>query len=160
MRLDRARSGDQVVTLRPTSPPGWFFTAVVAMVALRVLAPGPRWLAPPWTVLGLLPIAAGATLHGWALNVFARSGTTPEPEGRPSTLVRTGPYALSRNPMYLAGTPILVGVGMLMGAAAPMLVLPLYWLGASRWVAREETRLSERFGAEWSSYAGAVRRWL
>ena len=134
--------------LRPTTPPGWFFSGLVAMLALHVLVPGPRWLAAPWTLLGVLPVAGGVALHAWALSSFARSSTTPAPEGRPSTLVRSGPYALSRNPMYLAGTPILLGAGTLLGTTTPFLVLPFYWLGATRWVAREEARLRERFGEE------------
>ena len=144
----------------PTSPPGWFFTALVAMVALHVVAPGLQWLELPWTLLGLLPIALGIALHAWALSVFAKAGTTPDPEGRPRALVRAGPYARTRNPMYLAGVPILAGALLLLGTATPALVLPLYALGAVRWVAREEGRLSERFGAEWGGYRGAVRRWL
>ena len=148
------------MALRPSTPPAWFFTALIAMVALDVLAPGPRWLEQPWTLLGLIPMGAGVALHAWALAAFARAATTPDPEGRPSALVRSGPYALSRNPMYLAGTPILLGAAVLLGAATPALVLPLYWLGASRWVAREEARLRERFGAEWSDYTVTVRRWI
>ena len=130
------------------------------MEALHVVAPGPRWLSPPWTLLGLVPVGLGAALHGWALSVFARSGTTPDPEGRPTVLVRAGPYARSRNPMYLAGAPILLGAALLLGTTTPALVLPLYALGATRWVAREEARLRERFGGEWETYSGAVRRWI
>jgi protein-S-isoprenylcysteine O-methyltransferase Ste14 len=130
------------------------------MQALHLAAPGPRWLAPPWTVLGLVPIALGAALHAWALRVFARSGTTPDPEGSPAVLVRGGPYGRTRNPMYLAGGPILVGVALLLGTTSPALVLPLYGLAAGRWVAREEARLARRFGADWDAYCSAVRRWI
>jgi protein-S-isoprenylcysteine O-methyltransferase Ste14 len=144
----------------PTSPPGWFIAGVLAMLALHVAAPGPRWLAPPWTLLGMPLLAAGIAIHAWALRVFRRSGTTSDPEGRPSVLVRSGPYARSRNPMYLAGLPILAGVAVLFGTTTPVFMLPLYALGATRWVAREEGRMRERFGAEWEGYRGAVRRWI
>jgi protein-S-isoprenylcysteine O-methyltransferase Ste14 len=130
------------------------------MQALHLTAPGPRWLALPWTLLGLVPVALGVALHTWALRVFARSGTTPDPDGRPAVLVRGGPYGRTRNPMYLAGGPILLGVALLLGTTTPALVLPLYALAAGRWVAREEARLSERFGADWDAYCSAVRRWI
>jgi protein-S-isoprenylcysteine O-methyltransferase Ste14 len=155
-----AAAGRAAPTLLPTTPPAWFFTTLIAMVALAVAVPGPRWLAAPWTLLGLIPIAAGVALHAWAIAAFARAATTPDPEGRPSALVRSGPYALSRNPRYLAGTPILLGVAALLGATTPVLALPLYWLAASRWVAREEARLGKRVGAEWAAYTAAVRRWI
>jgi protein-S-isoprenylcysteine O-methyltransferase Ste14 len=144
----------------PTSPPGWFFVAFAAMAALHVAAPGPRWVAFPATLLGVPLIAAGVALHWWALAVFARALTTPDPEGRPRLLVRSGPYARTRNPMYLAGVPILAGVGLVLGTTTPALVLPLYALGAARWVAAEEARLTERFGLEWEAYRTTVPRWL
>ena len=144
----------------PTTPPGWFLAGVAAMQLLHVLAPGPPWLAPPWTWLGLLPLALGIAAHSWALAVFARAGTTADPDGRPAVLVRAGPYARSRNPMYVAGAPILIGIAMLLGTSSPLLALPAYAVGAHRWVTREEAGLTERFGAEWRTYRAAVRRWI
>ena len=149
-----------MAALLPTTPPGWFLATLAAMVAAHVAVPGPRWIAFPATLLGLPLIAAGAALHAWALAVFARARTTPDPEGRPSALVRAGPYARTRNPMYLAGAPILAGFATWMGTATPALALPLYALAASRWVAAEEARLTERFGLEWDAYRARVRRWL
>jgi protein-S-isoprenylcysteine O-methyltransferase Ste14 len=142
------------------SPPGWFLAALAAMLALRVAAPGPVWLDPPGTLLGLLPIAAGAALHASAWRAFRSAGTTPEPVGRPAHLVRRGPYARTRNPMYLAGVPILLGVAVLLGSAAPLVIVPAYALGASRWIAREEVLMARRFGAQWEEYRAAVPRWL
>lgn len=125
-----------------------------------MIVPGPRWLSPPWTLLGALPIGAGAALHGWATRAFRRAGATAEPEGRPTALVRAGPYRWSRNPMYLAGVPLLAGVALLLGSISPVFILLLYCAVASRWVEREEGALRERFGGEWESYRGSVRRWI
>jgi protein-S-isoprenylcysteine O-methyltransferase Ste14 len=142
------------------SPPAWFVTALAAMLGLHVLAPGARWLDAPWTLLGVLPIAAGALLHAAALRAFRSAGTTPEPKGRPAHLVRRGPYARTRNPMYLAGLPILLGVELLLGTTTPALIVPAYWLGARRWIALEEALLARRFGDSWDEYSAAVPRWL
>ena len=142
------------------SPPAWFLAALLAMQALHVTLPGPRWLEPPWTLLGLVPVAAGALLHAAALRAFLGAGTTPDPEGRPTHLVRRGPYARTRNPMYLAGLPILLGFAVMLGTLVPALVLPAYCVGAALWVAREETVLARRFGAAWEDYRAAVPRWL
>ena len=141
-------------------PPAALFAALVAMMALHLLLPGPRWLVQPWTLLGLVPLAGGMALHAWASRAFIAAGTTIEPDGRPSSLVRAGPYARTRNPMYLAGFPILLGVALLLGTAAPFAILIMYAAAAARWVQREEARLRERFGSEWDDYSGAVRRWL
>ena len=146
--------------MRSPSPPAWFLAALVAMQGLEALAPGPQLVGKPWRLLGLLPIGAGIALHAWASRTFVRAGTTIEPEGRPAALVREGPYALTRNPMYLAGVPILLGWAVLLGVATPFPILLGYPLLASRWIAREEATLERRFGAEWAGYADAVRRWV
>ena len=142
------------------SPPGWFFTLLVGMEALHVALPGSRWLDLPWTLLGVAPLGAGILLHAWSTRVFRAAGTTMDPAGRPERLVRSGPYARTRNPMYLAGLPILTGVALLLGTTTPALALVAYAVGARRWVAREETGLSGRFGADWEAYRATVPRWL
>lgn len=130
------------------------------MEALYVVAPGPHWLARPWTLLGLIPVGVGMALHAWASRTFIRAGTTIDPEGSAAVLVRGGPYARTRNPMYLAGVPILLGAATLLGTSSPLAIVLGYAVGAHRWVAREESTLRERFGGEWDSYIGSVRRWL
>jgi protein-S-isoprenylcysteine O-methyltransferase Ste14 len=142
------------------SPPGWFLAGLVAMEALGFLARGSTWIERPWTLLGLVPIAAGVAVHARASATFRGAGTTIEPEGKPTRLVRSGPYARTRNPMYLAGVPILAGAAILLGAATPWIVVGLYLAIAPRWVAREEGALRARFGTDWDAYRGAVRRWL
>ena len=111
------------------------------MQGLHVIAPGARWLAPPWTLMGVVPVGVGVALHGWATRAFRRAGTTVDPESRPSALVRFGPYGWTRNPMYLAGVPILCGVVLLLGSIVPVSVLFLYCLVAGRWVEQEEGAL-------------------
>lgn len=146
--------------MRTLSPPAWFLAALVAMQGLKVLLPGPQWIGKPWRLSGLVLIGAGMALHAWASRTFVRAGTTIEPEGRPTALVREGPYGLTRNPMYLAGIPILAGWAVLLGVATPLFVLLLYPFLASRWIAREEARMEMRFGVEWRGYADSVRRWI
>ena len=110
--------------------------------------------------MGVVPVGVGVALHGWATRAFRRAGTTVDPESRPSALVRFGPYGWTRNAMYLAGVPILCGVVLLLGSIVPVSVLFLYCLVAGRWVEQEEGALRERFGGEWDSYRGTVRRWI
>ena len=142
------------------SPSAWFFSGLVAMQVLNVLLPGPRWVEQPWVLLGALPIAAGMLLHARALRALRLAGTTPDPEGRSARLVRDGPYARVRNPMYLAGVPILVGCAAMLGTVTPALVLAAYVAVSGRWVASEERALAEQFGEEWERYRETVPRWL
>jgi protein-S-isoprenylcysteine O-methyltransferase Ste14 len=71
---------------------------------------------------------------------------------RPDQLVDSGPYAFSRNPMYLAWTLGYVGVALVAGTAWPLLLLPAV-LGVTHVVVKSEERSLERqFGAAYQSY--------
>ena len=111
--------------------------------------------------MGLVPIGAGLLLAGWALGLFRHRGTTLEPFGRPAVLVTTGPYGISRNPMYLGMLLILVGCALLAGGA-PALVAPVGFvvtMNASQ-IPQEEAALQAAFGPAYRTYRRRVRRWL
>lgn len=142
-------------------PPAWFFTAIVAMVGLRIFAPGPEVASSAASLLGLLPIGLGVALNYAAVLAFRRRATTTDPDGAPAALVTDGPYRFTRNPMYLGGVLILLGFGLLLGAALPFGVPPLYaLLAATRFMPPEERRLALAFGDDYAAYRGRVRRWL
>lgn len=141
-------------------PPVW----TLAMVALA-------WLCGrllPWPILGAAgPVlgfalaVAGIALMGAAVAQMARARTTVIPRRAPSALVTRGVFAFSRNPIYLGDA--LVVAGACLGFAAPY-ALPLVWVFAKiiehRFIAGEEARLIEGFGAEYGLWAGRVRRWI
>lgn len=112
-------------------------------------------------VLGGLAIAAGLTLELGTAWTIRRAKTTIMPHRAASHLVTWGPFRISRNPIYLGNTFLLVGLG---------LVFDNLWLVGLAFVAaaatqklaieREERHLARKFGAEWEAYAGRVRRWV
>ena len=112
---------------------------------------GPRWTRP----IGL-PLAAG----GFLLNALAVRSRGPDALDRPTELVRNGPYAWSRNPMYVGWS--MVHLGTALAARSPGLLVT--WLVASvlvhRDIRREERQLSERFGTRYTRYAASVPRYL
>ena len=146
---------------RKLVPPVWFLGALLSMVALNLVAPGPRWIGWPWRYAGLAPFALGLFLVAWPAGLFRRAGTTIKP-GKPSTfLVTGGPYRVSRNPIYLGLVLALVGVWILMGTLTPIFVVPLFALAIDRlFITMEERMLRERFGEEYEAYTKHVRRWL
>ena len=79
---------------------------------------------------------------------------------RPNQLIDNGPYALSRNPMYVAWTVGYVGVAMVAGTAWPLLLLPVVVVATQVVVVREERSLERRFGAVYRNYRSSVRRYL
>ena len=78
----------------------------------------------------------------------------------PDRLLQTGPYAYTRNPMYLGHLLFLLGLALSFRSPLGWLL----WLANLPWFHRrvldDERRLQEKFGAEFASYCGRVRRWI
>jgi len=89
------------------------------------------------------------------------AGTNISPLKPSISLVTSGPYRFSRNPLYVALTLIYAGLTMLLNSwwgfllLAP--VLSVLHIGVVR---REEAYLERKFGDEYPAYKGSVRRYI
>ena len=117
-------------------------SAVMKVVALLLLAIG--FLIRVW-----------ATVHFYAHKMRVIS-LTPQ-----NTLITSGPYRFSRNPLYLGGNVfIFFGAALLFGSPTALVATALHLPLMDRFVRREERQLERDFGAEWLSYRKRVRRWI
>jgi protein-S-isoprenylcysteine O-methyltransferase Ste14 len=139
------------------TPPVWLLACIVlAWAQSRWL---PLWPAPaPW--LGAAVIAAGVALFLWASVQFRRHRTSIVPRERPAALLTSGPYAFSRNPIYLADAMILTGLVLRWDAGALPLVAAFVVLISQRFIRSEEALCRAAFGAGWTAWAARTRRWL
>lgn len=143
------------------SPPLIFAGAVVAAVILAMLLPEPTVVPGEWRLLGLLPVALGSGLHWWAWRTFRLRKTTVRADRSPRRLVTDGPYARTRNPMYLGGIVILLGLAVLLGSSASFLAPLGYGLVAHLlFLPAEEQVMRERFGDEYPEYRASVPTWI
>ena len=112
-------------------------------------------------IAGMALFAAGALLAGWAWSIFNSKGTTKDPREASIALVTTGPYRVTRNPMYVGLTLAYIGLAAIGGQILPLATLILV-LAYVNWVVIpvEENRLREVFGPAYDSYRIMVRRWL
>jgi protein-S-isoprenylcysteine O-methyltransferase Ste14 len=112
-------------------------------------------------LVGWAEIAIALMLMAWAMGTFRRLQTPIIPIRRARTLVDEGPFALSRNPMYLGFTVLYLGISFVANAIWPLVFLPeaiaLTYLFAIR---LEEAYLTREFGEAYTSYRARVRRWL
>jgi protein-S-isoprenylcysteine O-methyltransferase Ste14 len=142
-------------------PPTYFYIAVVLIIVLHVLVPGPQVFSSPWRYLGIIPLILGSAFSVLADQAFKRFGTTVKPFEESTTLVTDGVFRLSRNPMYLGFGLLLAGIAMLLGSLTPWIVVVIFpFLMEMRFVRAEETMLEARFGDSWLEYKHRVRRWL
>ncbi len=141
------------------SPPVWLgvFIALAVLQSIHLpLLPLGRF----GEMLGARLVVAGLAVFVLALVQFRRHRTTVLPREEPQAMIRTGIYALSRNPIYLADAMILAGVALWLDAAS-LLLVPLFMAVIRvRFIAGEEAVMRRRFGAAYDDYTSRVRRWL
>lgn len=107
--------------------------------------------------------AAGLLVMSAAVISFSRAKTTFNPL-RPreaTTLVTTGVYRFTRNPMYVGDVLLLIAWAVFLSSPVAVLGVLAFWLYIGRFQIRpEEEALAERFGAAYAAYTSSVRRWL
>ncbi|HMO09130.1 MAG TPA: methyltransferase, partial [Paracoccaceae bacterium] len=95
-----------------------------------------------------------------AAREFRRARTSIVPRETPAALLTAGPYALGRNPIYLADALILAGLVLRWDLAALPLVPAFVAVLTRRFIRGEEALCEATFGASWAAYARRTRRWL
>jgi len=114
-----------------------------------------------WRTVGWVLLAGGLLLALSATVTFRRARTSIIPNRPASTLVTTGPYRFTRNPMYLSLTLLYVAGALLANTLWPLPLLPLVLVVLYVAVVRREERyLAEEFGEAYAGYRARVRRWL
>ena len=124
--------------------------------AMSVEFPGRRPLAITIGVAGAIIIILGVAS-------FRRAKTTVNPmkPDTSSTLVVSGIYQRTRNPMYLGFLLILVGLAIHLSNVLAFMFLPAFVLYMNRFqIEPEERALGSLFGPAFESYRLRVRRWL
>jgi protein-S-isoprenylcysteine O-methyltransferase Ste14 len=156
-----SNAAQDVANLGFVRPPFVYLFSLLSGTLMHLAAPWrflPVSLAMP---LGVVLVVLAIALFSYAVGKFRVAGT-PVPARQPTTtIVRTGPYRFSRNPIYLAFSVLQLGIATwvnsvwllitLVGAVALMhfVVIP-----------KEERYLERKFGAEYMDYKASVRRWL
>ena len=111
--------------------------------------------------IGSLLMCIGFLIRLWATYYFYTNrmrviATVPQ-----GTLLTSGPYRYSRNPLYLGGNVfIFFGTGVLLGSPIAVAITALHLPFMNLFIRREERQLEKRFGAEWLRYRHSVRRWI
>ena len=145
-------------------PPPLVVLGVALLMWLAALAvPGLAWNMAAGTVYALVLAALGLGIAVAGVVSFARAHTTVNPlkPNTASSLVVTGLYRFTRNPMYLGDLVILIGWAVYLANAVSLLLVPVFVLYINRFqIGPEEKALSSLFGAGYAAYRSKVRRWL
>lgn len=112
----------------------------------------------PWIghVIGWPLIVIGSGLCAWSV-IEAKEMNI----ANPNILLKSGPYALSRNPMYVGWAFIYLGISFVANSVWIMSLLPIVVAYINFMDIRKEERLlDEKFGDEYSQYRKRVRRYF
>ena len=95
-----------------------------------------------------------------ALRGMLLAKTSPNPNRPTTSLVLSGVYRLTRNPMYVGLTLVFAGLLIYFQVSWGLLFVPLaVWLITNWVIVPEEKYLGEKFGEEYLQYKSKVRRW-
>lgn len=111
---------------------------------------------------GVAAMVVGGCLGLVCVGMFITLGRgTPAPFDPPTEFVARGPYKFVRNPMYISGFFLLLGLGLYARSAAIVVfVFALSILVHLGVVYLEEPGLEKRFGESYLKYKSAANRWL
>ena len=143
-------------------------------VAIGLVTMALMWLAswlvpalavpfPGHQVMAGCMAAAGAAISGFGVALFrlARTTVNPMKPESSSSLVQSGIYRLTRNPMYLGFFLVLAGWALYLANVLAFLLLPFFIAYMNRFqIGPEERALKNLFGQEFAAYASRVRRWI
>ena len=111
--------------------------------------------------LGIFLEVLGFCIMLWAWWLFKKASTSLCPLSDDTVLVDYGIYQLTRNPMYLGLTFILLGIALIAGGLAYYIAVIVFFIIVDRaFCDYEEGKLAERFGEKYHVYQRRVRRWL
>ena len=113
------------------------------------------------TAAGWVLLDAGFLLRVWATFDFYERKMKVISLVPQRTLVTSGPYRFSRNPLYLGGNVfIFFGAALLVGSPSALLITALHLPLVNLFIRREEKQLEKNFGEQWLEYKKQVHRWL
>lgn len=87
-------------------------------------------------------------------------GGGPGLETPPERLVASGPYAYTRNPMYLGHLIFLTGLTLTLRSVLAGLITIVLAIWFHFRVRGDETKLAKRLGPPYVDYTRSVKRWI
>jgi protein-S-isoprenylcysteine O-methyltransferase Ste14 len=143
-------------------PPVWVLIFILAAGAISALMPWRAMMNLRLVPLGAILVVLGLVMPVWAFTLFQREGTEVNPVSKANrALVTSGPFALTRNPMYLGLVIVSLGIAFWVGAL-PMFAVPILTFAVANWVhiPFEEAKMRRQFGAAFDAYTAKVPRWV
>ncbi len=142
-------------------PPGYLNILLVFAIGLHFVFPIKRIVPTSFSFAGVVLIVLGVILNIWSGSTLRRSNTTIDFGETPNRLVTDGPFRFSRNPIYLSGVTLSLGLTISFGSLILLIFsIALFVILNSFYIPIEENRLANEFGRSYHEYKQSVSRWI
>ena len=134
-----------------------------AMYGVSKMVPALTFSLNGSTALAMALGVMGLSLGIMGVTQFRIAQTTPNPQAleQVSSLVTSGIYQYSRNPMYVGLVLILLGWAFYLSHLLAFVLLPIFILYMTRFqIQPEEQMMARKFGKTYQDYLNKVRRWI
>ena len=142
-------------------PPHIAFTLLIASWLLDYFFPQLRFVYGKFRYIGLIIFLAGLSITFNSFYLFKKNKTPIIPGSKPTFVVQSGPYKLTRNPMYLGVTLALLGISIHIGNLLSLLSPLIFFIAMNLvYIPFEEKLMKNLFGKKYLDYRKKVRRWV
>ncbi len=139
----------------------YFIILLILSIWLNFVFPIQTVLDAPFTYFGIIIIGFGLVIGLWSRSLFLKSKTTLSPYESPTSLVTSGPFHISRNPMYLGMAAILLGIAIFLGTLVTFTFPAIFiMIIETLFIPDEERKLEKIFGEQYKEYKNKVRQWI
>ena len=157
----KIKNPDLIETYRRIMPTTYFLVLMTLSVLAHFIIPIHKLFYPPVTYTGFILLILGIILNIWTDRLFKVNNTTVKPHLDPNTLITSGPFKVSRHPMYLGMTLTLLGVAVIQGTVISF-IFPVIFVVLMEilFIPLEESKLKSSFGQNYLDYLKKVRKWV
>jgi protein-S-isoprenylcysteine O-methyltransferase Ste14 len=142
-------------------PPLIFVACAIVSTLAHFVYPVRVMRYPLSLVIAVVLSISSACLAIWAVRTMKTAGTNVRPDRPALSIVKSGPYRFTRNPMYLSLCLFQLAIGFFLNGWTPVLCAVVLGVVLHFGViVREETYLERKFGEQYLSLKRQVRRWL
>jgi protein-S-isoprenylcysteine O-methyltransferase Ste14 len=142
-------------------PPIIALSAIVLSLLAGLVFSPPFPQGPAFRSAGVLILLGVVVIDLWSFLSLRAAHTTVLPTRKSTSLVTTGPFGFSRNPIYIGNILLLLALALILGNAWFVAFAVAAAFGIQKFaIEREELHLLAVFGAEYEAYCHRVRRWL
>jgi len=142
-------------------PDGYFIVLLLLSVFVHFMYPIVNIVPYPYNLIGIILFITGILLTLRTNFILLKIKTSIKPFETPSAFISSGPFKLSRNPIYLGMTLALFGVETVLGSLSPYIFPVIFVIIINGLIIPvEEKDLENKFGEKYLEYKTKVRRWI